>query len=48
MPAQTNTNANKVPMLVSVPVRLSGIKPAIAPVNNNKIRLDLYGVRNSE
>ena len=46
MPAQTITNASRVPMLVSEPVISHGINVANAPTNKNNIAFDLYGVLN--
>src|SRR5690348_3697143 len=47
-PALTNTNANKVPMLVRSPVISPGNKVAKPPTNKNNIQLDLNGVLNFE
>ena len=41
---QTNTKANKVPMLVRSPATLPGIKAEKVPTNTNRIKFDLYGV----
>ena len=45
-PIQTNTNANKVPILVRSPVMSPGNKVAKPPTNKNNIQLDLNGVLN--
>src|SRR5687768_15364018 len=45
-PALTNTNANRVPILVRSPARLPGTKAAKAPTKTKRIRFDLYGVLN--
>lgn len=44
MPAQTNTNANKVPNDVRSPARLPGAKPANNPTKTKRIQLALKGV----
>src|SRR5215510_9309062 len=45
-PIQTNTNANKVPILVRSPVISPGNKVARPPTNKNNIQFDLNGVLN--
>src|ERR1035438_5930762 len=46
IPAQTKTNASKVPIEVRSPAMLPGINPPKIPTNKKSMRLDLYGVRN--
>ena len=41
IPAQTNTNANKVPILVISPTISPGTTAATIPIKTKKIRLDL-------
>src|SRR4030095_13365990 len=45
-PIQTNTNANKVPILVRSPVMSPGNKVAKPPTKRNNIQFDLNGVLN--
>src|SRR5689334_9584566 len=47
-PIHTNTNANRVPILVRSPVISPGNRVAKPPTNTNNIQFDLNGVLNFE